>query len=135
MFAKTGTIPVNPESSSQHLFEISAFGSTKSVPIPCSASSTCSPGASTVFHFEMSDFGFTDQNNKQVCIKKGDITKVTIRQGGIDGWRIESISITATTCKGTIPITFDGMLNQWIDGDELESDFFRDLTLYKPTHV
>ena len=133
MFAKTGTIPGGPESNSQHLFEISASGLTKSVPIPCSSSSTCSPGASTVFHFEMSDFGFTDQNNKQMCIKKGDITKVTIRAGGGDGWRIESISITATTCKGTIPITFDGMLNHWIDGNELPSYLFRDLTLYKPT--
>ena len=133
MFAKTGTI-LHSRSDSQHLFEISAFGSNKSVPIPCSFL-TCRFGASTVFHFEMSDFDFTDQNNKQMCIKKGDITKVTIRQGGNNAWRIESISITATTCKGTIPITFDGMLNQWIGGDKPESLLFTDLTLYKPTLV
>ena len=68
-------------------------------------------------------------------VKKGDITKVTIRQGGDNAWRIESISITATTCKGTIPITFDGMLNQWIGGDKPESLLLTDLTLYKPTLV
>ena len=55
---------------------------------------------------------------KETCIRKGDIRKVAVKEGGNDGWNIESIVTMVSTEGGTLSLlTVDRNINRWIDGN------------------
>ena len=61
----------------------------------------------------ISKFGFRTK-----CIRKGDIRKVAVEDGGNDGWNIQSI-VTMGLTQGNeyLLLSVNMDVNHWIDGD------------------
>ena len=67
------------------------------------------------------DLGLTDS-----CITKDDIQYIYIKNGGNDGWKIESVMTTLAAGSQYTVVTADIHLNKWVDGnpDEAASSTF-----------
>ena len=74
----------------------------------------------------MSDFGFYN-----LCVWDVNIEKVSIRNGGNDGWNFASImTILHAPYNDTyIVLTADMNANSWVDGDGTADQLQFDLTL------
>ena len=51
------------------------------------------------------------------CIRKQDVNKIIIQNGGNDGWKISSIMTVLRVGNYYTVLTADMGINRWIDGD------------------
>ena len=77
-----------------------------------------------LFCISIKDFKF-----KQSCIKKSDINKVVIHNGGNDGWHIASVVTMLTSGSYYSLLTVNIGLNDWVDGDGAADDHQKTLRI------
>ena len=83
------------------------------------------PNKGDLWTFKIDSFKF-----KQLCIRKKDIAKVTISQGGKDGWNIESVTTVLRRAQDEFTVvTADMGVKRWIDGDGKPEHRNFDLTI------
>ena len=83
------------------------------------------PSKGDLWTFKIDSFKF-----KQLCIRKKNIAKVTISQGGKDGWNIESVTTVLRSAQDDFTVvTADMGVKRWIDGDDKPEHRSFDLTI------
>ena len=65
-----------------------------------------------LWRINLSDFGFTD-----TCITKGDVQRITLVEGGNDGWLIDSVVTFLRTEDSFTLLSSDIDVSRWIDGN------------------
>ena len=65
------------------------------------------------------------------CITKADIKKIVVRNGGNDGWKIESIFTILRSGSYYTVVTADVGLNTIVDGNPKGKKAFRQISLTK----
>ena len=83
------------------------------------------PDDGDMYQWSISEFGFSGST----CVTYDSISQVTIREGGNDGWQIDSIMTVLDTDGVYRALTLDFRVNRWIDGDDLS--FYRSFDLTK----
>ena len=82
-------------------------------------------GVGDMWQLPISDFGFSGST----CVTYDSISQVTIREGGNDGWQIDSIMTVLDTDGVYQALTLNFRVNRWVDGDDLS--FYRSFDLTK----
>ena len=73
----------------------------------------------------ISDFRF-----QASCIWKDNVTDISIRNGGNDGWYINSLLTVLSDGDAYVVLSADMNVNRWVDGDSTTAGrLFLDLTL------
>ena len=65
-----------------------------------------------LWRIDLADFGFTD-----TCVTKGDVQRITLVEGGNDGWLIDSVVTFLRTEDSFTLLSSDIDVNRWIDGN------------------
>ena len=113
-------------SDDSHFVEIHLFnGFTKSQRLPDNPGDDMSPNKGDLWVIPIARFGFLRK-----CITRGMVQRVTVKPGGNDGWRIQSIVTMVSTGNGELVLTEDLNANRWIDGNGPASHKAFPLTIY-----
>ena len=96
-------------SNDNHRIRLKANGVDKTINLP----DLPGPNQGDSWQLDLNDdFGFTG------CIKINDIERISILEGGNDGWKIESITTYAVVDQNSYEMTSEDIdVNRWIDGD------------------
>ena len=81
-----------------------------------------------LWKFPINAFQFTINNG---CVTKSDIVQVTIKNGGNDGWNIESVVTTLHFGSSYVLLTTNMHVNRWIDGNYSPSTLSYVLSIVK----
>ena len=64
------------------------------------------------------------------CVRPDDITAISLKEGGNNGWYMKSIYTTYITKSGReLPLTADKDFNKWIDGNGERDHLEQQLTM------
>ena len=119
VWAKTGTVG-NTGSDDSPFIEIDAVSQVRSLRLPDLPADDYTEGKVDMFRIPMGDFGFSVYTWSGVssCVRPSDIQRITIVEGGDDGWNIEHILVTGIMYNGQFDMLAENMFaNRWIDGD------------------
>ena len=83
------------------------------------------PHKGDLWHFSMDSFNFT---TRCILSAKRDIRSITIYNGGIDGWNIESIITMIYDGDQYTLVTVDMNVFRWVDGDGTKEELTFELT-------
>ena len=99
-------------SDSSHKISLQVNGSTSTGRFPYLPGNEYYPNRGDIWKLHLTDFfGFTG------CITKSDIDHISVLQGSVDGWNIESIVTFAVVSEYWELTSADFNVFQWLDGD------------------
>ena len=104
----------NAGSDNSHFIEIDLWNhEEKFVRLPDNPGDDMVRNKGDLWTISFSKFGFSKK-----CVTKQDVRKVAIKQGGNDGWHIQSIVTMVRTTGGLYQLfTTNINLNRWVDGN------------------
>ena len=69
-------------------------------------------GKGDLWRIDISKFEFAD-----TCVTKGDVSTITLKETGTDGWLVDSIVTFLRSDDAFILLSVDIDVNRWIDGN------------------
>ncbi len=117
------------QSKTAHNLQLKIQQDLVSVPIPCNKHSyICKQNAVADLVFTIVEF--YGQDPMPECVFPHDITAVSLKEGGKDGWFVESVYTTYITKSGReLPMTANGTFNMWLDSDSGDDRLEHQLTM------
>ena len=113
----------NAGTNNEHALQVTANGEIKDVAI-CGHGRKCSKGFVDYFTLDIERFGFSTS-----CVRKEDIEVLKLKEGGDDGWLVQSIFVFIDTCETHELASSDATFNKWVDADSDPERVLVDLTL------